>query len=101
LASDTAVRGTQLLLQERNPRGVQPVHPRAEEVMTGRLVRTLTGLVTRAYNTADLPTPRTQMLSNGTYSVMITTAGAGYSMSGSLAVTRWRADTTRDNWGTF
>jgi len=32
---------------------------------------------------------------------MITTSGAGYSMSGSLAVTRWRADTTRDNWGSF
>src|SRR5207248_83980 len=99
--SDPAVRATELLLQERIPRGVQAVHPRAEEVMTGRVVRTLTGLVTRSYDTADLPTPRTQILSNGTYSVMITTAGAGYSMSGSLAVTRWRADTTRDNWGSF
>src|SRR5438128_3778907 len=98
---DPAVRATELLLQERIPRGVPAVHPRAEEVMTGRVVRTLTGLVTRAYDTADLPTPRTQVLSNGTYSVMITTAGAGYSMSGSLAVTRWRADTTRDNWGSF
>ena len=65
-------------------------HPRAEEVLTGRVVRTLTGLVTRAYDTADLPTPRTQLLSNGNYSLMITTAGAGYSASGPIAVTRWR-----------
>jgi cyclic beta-1,2-glucan synthetase len=99
--SDPIVRATELLLQERIPRGVRAVHPRAEEVLTGRVVRTLTGLVTRAYSTADLPTPRTQLLSNGTYSVMITTAGAGYSTSGSLAVTRWRADTTRDNTGSF
>ncbi len=99
--SDPIVRATELLLQERIPRGVQAVHPRAEEVLTGRVVRTLTGLVTRAYETPDLPTPRTQLLSNGTYSVMVTTAGAGYSMSGPLAVTRWRSDTTRDNWGTF
>jgi cyclic beta-1,2-glucan synthetase len=99
--TDPLVRATELLLQERIPRGVQAVHPRAEEVLTGRVVRTLTGLVTRTYDTADLPTPRTQLLSNGTYNVMITTAGAGYSMSGALAVTRWRADTTRDNWGTF
>ena len=98
---DPIVRATELLLQERIPRGVQAVHPRAEEVLTGRVVRTLTGLVTRAYDTPDLPTPRTQLLSNGNYSVMITTAGAGYSMSGPLAVTRWRADTTRDNWGSF
>ncbi len=99
--ADPSVRATELLLQERIPRGVHAVHPRAEEVLTGRVVRTLTGLVTRAYDSADLPTPRTQLLSNGTYTVMITSAGAGYSTSGGLAVTRWRADATRDNWGTF
>jgi cyclic beta-1,2-glucan synthetase len=99
--SDPAVQATELLLQERIPRGVPAAHPRAEEVLTGRVVRTLTGLVSRAYDTADLPTPRTQLLSNGTYSLMITTAGAGYSMCGPLAVTRWREDSTRDNWGSF
>ena len=99
--SEPAVQATELLLQERIPRGVPAAHPRAEEVLTGRVVRTLTGLVSRAYDTADLPTPRTQLLSNGTYSVMITTAGAGYSMCGPLAVTRWREDSTRDNWGSF
>ena len=99
--SDPAVQATELLLQERIPRGVPAAHPRAEEVLSGRVVRTLTGLVTRAYDTADLPTPRTQLLSNGTYSVMVTTAGGGYSMCGPRAVTRWREDTTRDNWGSF
>jgi cyclic beta-1,2-glucan synthetase len=99
--SDPAVQATELLLQERIPRGVPAAHPRAEEVLTGRVVRTLTGLVTRAYDTADLPTPRTQLLSNGNYSLMITTAGAGYSMCGPLAVTRWREDSTRDSWGSF
>ncbi len=99
--SDPAVQATELLLQERIPRGVPAAHPRAEEVLTGRVVRTLTGLVSRAYDTADLPTPRTQLLSNGTYSVMITTAGAGYSMCGPLAVNRWREDSTCDNWGSF
>jgi cyclic beta-1,2-glucan synthetase len=99
--SEPLVEATELLLQERIPRGVTAAHPRAEEVMTGRVVRTLTGLVTRAYDTANLPTPRTQLLSNGTYSLMITTAGAGYSMCGPLAVTRWREDGTRDNWGSF
>jgi cyclic beta-1,2-glucan synthetase len=98
---DPSVQATELLLQERIPRGVPAAHPRAEEVLTGRVVRSLTGLVTRAYGTADLPTPRTQLLSNGTYSVMITTAAAGYSRCGPLAVTRWREDSTRDNWGSF
>jgi cyclic beta-1,2-glucan glucanotransferase len=99
--SDPLVQATELLLQERVPVGVRAAHPRAEEVLTGRVARSLAGLVTRVYDTADLPTPRTQLLSNGTYNVMVTTAGAGYSTCGPNAVTRWREDVTQDNWGTF
>ncbi len=99
--SDAAVQATELLLQERIPRGVPAAHPRAEEVLSGRVVRTLTGLVTRAYDTADLPTPRTQLLSNGNYTLMITSAGGGYSSCGGRAITRWREDSTCDNWGAF
>ncbi|HVF49440.1 MAG TPA: glucoamylase family protein [Pyrinomonadaceae bacterium] len=99
--SEPLVQATELLLQERIPRGVAAAHPRAEEVMSGRYVRTLTGLTPRTFDTPDLPTPRTQILSNGKYTVMITTAGAGYSMCGPLAVTRWREDATRDNYGSF
>ena len=32
---------------------------------------------------------------------MITNAGGGYSRWKDLAVTRWREDSTCDNWGTF
>ncbi|HYY57778.1 MAG TPA: glucoamylase family protein [Pyrinomonadaceae bacterium] len=98
---EPAVQATELLLQERIPRGVEAAHPRAEEVLSGRVVRTLTGLVTRLYDSADLPTPRTQLLSNGNYSVMVTSAGAGYSVCGAVAVTRWREDVTRDHYGSF
>ena len=38
---------------------------------------------------------------NGRYQVVITAAGGGYSRWRDLAVTRWREDATRDNWGTF
>ena len=99
--AEPLVQATELLLQERVPRGIPASHPRAEEVMSGRVVRGLTGFVTRAYDAPDLPTPRTQLLSNGTYSVMMTTAGAGYSACRGLAVTRWREDVTRDNYGSF
>ncbi len=99
--ADPSVRATELLLQERVPVGVPAAHPRAEEVLTGRVVQTLPGIITRTYDTPSLETPRTQLLSNGTYSVMVTTAGAGYSNCDGNAVTRWREDVTRDNWGTF
>jgi cyclic beta-1,2-glucan synthetase len=32
---------------------------------------------------------------------MITNTGAGYSRWGEFDITRWRSDTSRDNWGTF
>lgn len=94
-------QATELLLQERIPRNVTAAHPRAEEVLSGRVVRSIAPTVSRRYDSADLPTPRTQILSNGTYWVMLTTAGAGYSMCGGLSVTRWREDAVRDNWGSF
>jgi cellobiose phosphorylase len=41
------------------------------------------------------------LLSNGSYGVMVTAAGAGYSTWRGLDVTRWREDATRDCWGQF
>jgi len=99
--AEPLVQATEMLLQERIPREVATAIPRAEEVSMTRSVSGLTSPVTRRFDAADLPTPRTQILSNGTYNVMLTTAGAGYSMYGKLAVTRWREDATCDNWGSF
>jgi len=99
--SDPSVQATELLLQERIPVGVPAAHPRAEEVLTGRVMQFLPGIVTRVYESADYSTPRTQLLSNGAYNVMITTAGSGYSRCEENAVTRWREDVTCDNWGAF
>ena len=45
--------------------------------------------------------PRTHLLSNGRYAVMLTAAGSGYSRWRDLAVTRWREDATRDDWGSL
>lgn len=45
--------------------------------------------------------PAVALLSNGSYNVMVTGAGAGYSSWEDLDVTRWREDVTRDCWGQF
>ena len=45
--------------------------------------------------------PRTHLLSNGNYSVMLTAAGSGYSRWRDLALTRWREDPTCDPWGYY
>ncbi len=44
---------------------------------------------------------RTHLLSNGSYTVMLTAAGSGYSRWRDLALTRWREDPTRDAWGSY
>jgi cyclic beta-1,2-glucan synthetase len=90
-----------LLLQERVPRDVAVQRPRAEEVRAVRHVREVVPPVERRFYTPHERTPRTHVLSNGRYSVMMSNAGGGYSRWRNLAVTRWREDATRDPWGTF
>ncbi len=46
-------------------------------------------------------TPQVHLLSNGRYAVMVTAAGSGYSRWGDIAITRWREDVTRDDWGAY
>jgi len=51
--------------------------------------------------TPESVTPKVNLLSNGEYSLMVTNAGGGYSKWRDFDITRWRADTTRDCWGSF
>ncbi len=55
----------------------------------------------RRFKSPYQATPRTHLLSNGNYSVMLTTAGSGYSRWQDMALTRWREDPTCDPWGFY
>jgi cyclic beta-1,2-glucan synthetase len=57
--------------------------------------------VSRHFSSPWSATPQTDLLSNGNYVVMITTAGSGFSRWRDLAITRWRDDATRDNTGSY
>ncbi|MGB4592342.1 MAG: glucoamylase family protein [Coriobacteriia bacterium] len=99
--SDPVVHSAELLLQERVPRRIQLAQPHVEEVRFVRSVREVPPPVTRSYPTPHTPVPATHFLSNGSYSVMVTNGGGGYSRWGDRTVTRYREDITRDCWGTF
>ena len=99
--ADPMVEATELLLQERMPRDVLVARPRAEEVKSAADVRDIVPPVPRRFTSPHDTTPRTHLLSNGRYAVMVTAAGAGYSRWRDMAVTRWREDVTRDAWGSF
>ncbi|HSP97487.1 MAG TPA: glucoamylase family protein [Candidatus Dormibacteraeota bacterium] len=99
--ADPIIQAAELLLQERPPRGVAVARPRAEEVKAAADVRELVPPMTRRFHSPHDPVPRTQLLSNGRYAVMLTGAGSGYSRWHDLAITRWREDVTCDAWGSY
>jgi cyclic beta-1,2-glucan synthetase len=99
--ADAIIQATELLLQERTPRDVAVARPRAEEVKAAPHVRELLPPMARRFHSPHDPVPRTQLLSNGRYAVMLTGAGSGYSRWHDLAITRWREDVTCDAWGTY
>ena len=98
--SDVRFLATLPLLQERIPQSA-PFFAHTTELAERHQPVGATTASMRNYNTADTPSPEVQLLSNGRYHVMVTNAGGGYSRWGDIAVTRWREDPTRDNWGTF
>ncbi|MBB4199779.1 glycosyl transferase [Rhodoblastus sphagnicola] len=100
--SEPMVQATELLLQERMPRDVAVTHPWASEIKSparkGRDVEPLGG---RRIFSAHQAHPATHLLSNGFFSTMLTAAGSGYSRWGKQALTRWREDSTSDDFGSY
>ena len=100
MKSNPLFQATELLLQERIPKTAL-IHPRLTENSQLTRVNEERAVPFRIFKTPDTPIPEVHILSNGRYHVMVTNAGGGYSRWKGLALTRWREDTTRDNWGMF
>ncbi len=99
-ASDPQCQATLLLLQERIPKHAVFLDRSADAEQTS-VFADAAEAATQAPFPAATPTPEVQLLSNGRYHVMVTSAGGGYSRWNQLAVTRWREDATSDAWGSF
>jgi len=69
--------------------------------LTGRVVRTLTGLVTRAYDTPDLPTPANSTALEWNVQRHDYHRGRRLFDEWSVGSVALASDTTRDNWGSF
>ncbi|HXN06349.1 MAG TPA: glucoamylase family protein, partial [Nitrospiria bacterium] len=95
------VQATELLLHERVPRNVALARPRTEEVQRSLTLRDVVPPVLRRFTSPHDTPPRTHLLSNGRYTVMVTAAGSGYSRWRHLAITRWKEDVTCDTYGTY
>ncbi|TQS73348.1 glycosyl transferase [Rhodobacteraceae bacterium] len=92
------IHASELLLQERLPRGVDRALPPLED---GTSTGPSTAEVDRGRRIAGRPhgPTATHLMSNGQYAVMLTATGGGYSRWGGIALTRWREDATQDHHG--
>jgi cyclic beta-1,2-glucan synthetase len=99
--ADTRVRAAEPLLHERIP-VLPPLHHifTREEVPSVIDIGEVAPSVSK-FDTPHTSIPKTQLLSNGRYCLMLTNAGGGYSQWDTFEITRWRSDRTQDRWGTF
>ncbi len=90
----------ELLLQEKIPQNPPLEFPHTDEpadlVEVARWVNSTPWRVP-----VDSPLPQAHVLSQGDTSVLITNAGSGFSQWREFALTRWHADSTLDQWGTW
>jgi cyclic beta-1,2-glucan synthetase len=98
---DFRVRAAEPLLYER-----VPLSPPLYQVPVGERApsRVMPADVAPSVSRFDTPhstNPKTQIFSNGRFSLMVTNAGGGYSRYKGFDLTRWRSDSTRDHWGSF
>jgi cyclic beta-1,2-glucan synthetase len=99
--SHPIIQATELLLQERTPHDSDLTAPGIHEAQSAPELRELAAVAPRRFTSPHHVAPRTHLLSNGNYSVMLTAAGSGYSRWRDMAVTRWREDATCDPWGSY
>jgi cyclic beta-1,2-glucan synthetase len=106
--ADPLVRSVELLLQEKVPSDAPPEFPQAGDMRGARRDLVQREIVASPWSVpAQSPAPQVHFLSNGRYGALITSAGGGYSCwqdtesAFSIDLTRWRADTTREDWGTW
>ncbi|HUR92728.1 MAG TPA: glucoamylase family protein, partial [Gemmatimonadaceae bacterium] len=97
--TDPLVRSAELMLHERIPRRLTVQNPPSDESVTLRAPREMEKPAAREVDTPNTSQPRIAILGNPPYTILVTNAGGGYSRFGNSAVTRWRADGTRDSYG--
>ena len=98
--ADLRIENVELLLQEQTSQRAEIENPHLQDL--GRLhpVHSFVSLDPWMV-TPDAPYPRVHSLTNGRFHTLITAAGSGYNCWKDLDLTRWRADTTLDDWGTW
>ncbi len=98
--ADEHIQSVELLLQEKIPQNPPIEFPHTDEPADlAEVVRWVNSAPWRV--PVDSPFPQVHVLSQADTSVLITNAGGGFSQWREFALTRWHADSTLDQWGTW
>lgn len=96
------IRSAEFLLQERVPeKGILTKEHREEIISSTKKTEVGDGDAVRTLGISNAVLPSAHILSNGSYSVMITNGGSGYSKREGMAVTRWSRDARNRNNGMY
>ena len=98
--AEPSIRSMEMLLQEQTPTSAPVQFPNADEARAVSPMRNAVAVHPWSAP-VETPMPVVHYLSNGHFGSLISNAGGGYSRWNDLALTRWRADTTLDNWGSW
>lgn len=97
--ADPRTQSVELLLQEQTPEHAPTEHPRHQQLDS---MRPSTEIPLDPWRVSpDAPYTQIHALSNGTYSLLISAAGSGFSRRGDMELTRWRDDPTLDDRGSW
>lgn len=93
------VKATELLLQEKMSYRI--IYERQQVFEAPQSKEEKPKILVRKFHTAKTSIPETQLLSNGSYNLMISNSGGGYGKIEDMGIYRWKEDTTTDNSGLF
>lgn len=98
--ADPRIESVDLLLMEQIPQEAPIEQPHAQEVRATRPDQPRVNMTPWPAQLNSL-FPDVHFLSNGSYGALITASGGGYNVWRNIDLTRWRADATLVDWGTW
>ncbi len=98
---DPRIQSVELLLQEQVPQAIPLQDPYAEDVKGIQRLTAAPVEIIPWQIPVQTPIPQMHILSNGSYQVLISNMGGGYSSWRDLDLTRWHSDGVLDPWGSW
>ncbi|MFZ3071607.1 MAG: glucoamylase family protein [Anaerolineaceae bacterium] len=99
--ADPQIQSVELLLQEQIPMGVPLLQPGQEDIRDTRRVSETPLEIIPWSEPVSAPAPQMHLLSNGSFSTLLSNRGGGFNRWKGIDLTRWRADGVLDPWGTW